>query len=272
MTIVYASAISHAPGYVAWPETAPVEQKDALYAGAERLRAELAAADVEELILFTSEHWTNFFLDHVSPICIGRADKYVGPVEPWLRIEKTVIPGAAELAEDILSTAYAQGIEPGFAQELAFDHGTMIPLHFLTPAMDVPMVPIIINTLAPPQPSPARCFELGRVVGEVARRRGKRIGIVATGGMSHDPGERNHGFIDEGFDKRFLEQMAAGDTAALQSYSAADLAATGAGTLELLGWIALAGALGDFSGEVVTYQPVKAWATGMGLMRFDVAA
>lgn len=272
MTIAYACAISHAPGYVAWVDAAPPEQKNSLYAGAERLREELAAAQLDELVLFTSEHWTNFFLDHVSPMCVGRGESYSGPVEPWLGIEKKVVPGATGLAEEILAEAYAQGAQPGFAQELAFDHGTMIPLNFLTPAMDVPVVPIIINTLAPPQPSPASCFELGRIVGEVARRRGTRVGIVATGGMSHDPGERNHGFIDEAFDRRFLEEMATGDTAALLSYKVADLAAAGAGAIELLGWIALAGALGEFTGDIVAYEAVKPWATGMGLMRFDLAA
>jgi len=272
VSIAYAAAISHAPGYVAWVEAAPPEQKDALYSGAERLRGELAAAELDELILFTSEHWTNFFLDHVSPICVGRADAYSGPVEPWLKIERKTIPGASELAEEILAAAYAQDVQPGFAQELAFDHGTMIPLSFLTPAMDVPVVPIIVNTLAPPQPSPESCYRFGQIVGEVARKRGKRVGIVATGGMSHDPGERNHGFIDEAFDHRFLEQMAAGDAEALRRYSVADLGAAGAGAIELLGWIALAGALGSFSGEVVAYEAVKPWATGMGLMRFDFAA
>jgi aromatic ring-opening dioxygenase catalytic subunit (LigB family) len=187
-------------------------------------------------------------------------------------MDKVEVPGAAGLAGEILDVAYAQGIQPGFAQELAFDHGTMIPLKFLTPAMDVPVVPIIFNTLAPPQPSPASCFALGRVVGEVARASGKRIGIVATGGMSHDPGERNHGFIDEAFDRRFLELMAAGDADALQHYSVAELAAAGAGALELLGWIALAGALGEFRGDILAYEAVKPWATGMGLMRFNLAA
>jgi len=272
MSIAYSAAISHAPGFVAWPHTAPPEQKDALYAGAERLRADFAAAQVDELILLTCEHWTNFFYDHVSPVCIGRADHYIGPVEPWLKIEKQTVPGAADLAEAILAECYGRDVQPGFAQELAFDHGTMIPLHFLTPGMTVPVVPIIINTLVSPQPSPASCYRLGQIVGEVARKRNKRIGIVATGGMSHDPGERNHGFIDEAFDHLFLERMVQGDGAALASYSVAELGAAGAGAIELLGWIALAGAMGEFSGEVVAYEPVKAWATGMGMMRFQLAA
>lgn len=272
MSIAYCGAISHAPGYVAWADAAPPEQKNALYAGADTLRKELDAARIDELILFTSEHWTNFFYDHVSPFCIGRAESYTGPVEPWLRMEKKHVPGASELSGAILEAAYARDVLPGFAQELAFDHGTMIPLNFLTPDMDVPVTPIIINTLAPPQPSPASCFDLGRIVGDVARKRGKRVGIVATGGMSHDPGERNHGFIDEVFDRRFLEQMATGDVEVLRAYSVADLGAAGAGAIELLGWIALAGAMGDFRGDVVAYEAVKPWATGMGLMRFDLAA
>ena len=269
MTLVHASAISHAPGFIAWVDAAPPAQKDALYAGAETLRRDLAAAQVDELILFTSEHWTNFFYDHVSPFCVGRADKYEGPVEPWLKIGKKTVPGSPDLAEEILAAAYAQDLTPGFAQELAFDHGTMIPLSFLTPDMDLPVVPIIINTLVAPQPSPKSCYALGKVVGEVARRRGKRVAIVATGGMSHDPGERNHGFIDEDFDHRFLDLMAAGDVDALQALTVEQLGAAGAGAIELLGWIALAGALSHFTGEVVAYQAVVPWATGMGLMRFN---
>jgi len=268
MTIVHASGISHAPGYVAWVDAAPPAQKDALYAGAEVLRADLARSQVDALILFTSEHWTNFFLDHVSPVCVGRADHYRGPVEPWLKMEPTAIPGDPDLANAILDAAYAGGVEPGYAQELVFDHGTMIPLKFLTPGMDVPVVPIIFNTLAAPQMRPARCLELGRIVGDVARASSKRIGIVATGGMSHDPGERNHGFIDEAFDRRFLDRMAAGDLDALGAYTIAELGAAGAGAIELVGWIALAGALGAFRGETVAYEAVVPWATGMGLMQF----
>jgi aromatic ring-opening dioxygenase catalytic subunit (LigB family) len=272
MTIAFACAISHAPGYVAWPEAAPAEQKAALYDGAETLRAALVAAEVDSIVLFTSEHWTNFFLDHIGAMCVGRGDVFHGPVEPWLRMERTAISGDPDLADAIVQAAYAADIEPSFAHELKFDHGTMIPLKFLTPAMDVPVVPIIFNTLAAPQPSPRRCFELGRVVGEIARSSKKRIALVATGGMSHDPGERGHGWIDQDFDRRFLAEMTAGDVDRLRSYTIAELAAAGAGAVELINWIALAGAMGRFGGEVVAYEAVVPWATGMGLMQFDIAS
>jgi hypothetical protein len=86
--------------------------------------------------------------------------------------------------------------------------------------------------------------------------------------MSHDPGERRHGWIDEAFDQRFLDEMASGDLERLAHYTTADFLAAGAGAVELLGWVALAGALGAYTGEVVAYEAVKPWATGIGVMSF----
>ena len=268
MPITFACAASHAPGITAWANAAPAPQKERIYGAFERLRQELDASGTDTLIVLTSEHWANFFLDHIGAFCIGRAERYSGPIEPWLGIERSEIKGDPALAADLLETCYDNGIEPSFAYELEFDHGTMLPLHFLMPKMDRPIVPLFFNTLAAPQPSAARALALGRIVGEVARRSARRIGLVATGGLSHDPGERNHGVIDSEFDHRFMTAMADGNCAALGAYQRAELAAAGAGAFELLSWIALAGALDGRKGEVIAYEAVKPWATGVGMMTF----
>ena len=270
MSIVFSCAMGHAPGITAWTEAASDAQRASLQAGFAGLRARLLAARPEVLVLFTSEHWANFFLDHVSPYCIGRAEHFTGPVEPWLRVPKTRIPGDPDLALRLVEGCYARGVEPGYAHEMEFDHGTMVPLHHLTPDMDIPVVPIMINTLAAPQPPVRRCLALGAAVGEILRGETRRVGIVATGGMSHDPGEVNHGVIDSDFDHRFLRVMERGDVQALAAYTLPQLAAAGAGALELLGWIALAGAMGRFSGTTLAYEAVVPWATGIGVMDFNL--
>ncbi len=272
MPIVFAGAASHAPGMTAWPDAVPADQKDRLYAAYDELRRRLEAARVERLIVLTSEHWTNFFLDHIGAFCVGRAQTYEGPVEPWLKVEKRSVPGDPEMAEAIVEAAYANDVEPSFAYELHFDHGTMLPLHFLTPRMDVPVVPVYFNTLAAPQPAASRCMEFGRIIGEVARRSHHRVGIVATGGLSHDPGERAHGTIDAAFDRRFLDQMAHGDLAALAAYRRSDFVAAGAGAFEVLTWIALRGALAEAHGDILAYEAVVPWATGMGMIGFSGVA
>ena len=272
MPITFAGAASHAPGITAWADAAPAPQRERIQGAFERLRQELDLSGTETLIVLTSEHWANFFLDHIGAFCIGRAASYKGPVEPWLQIERTDVPGDPELASELLEVAYDNGFEPSFAYELEFDHGTMVPLHFLNAGMKRPVVPIFFNTLAVPQPSAKRCYEFGGVIGEVARRSNKRIGLIATGGLSHDPGERNHGVIDSDFDHRFMNAMADGRGDELARYTRQQLAAAGAGAFELLSWIALAGALGGRKGEVVAYEAVKPWATGVGMMSFKTAA
>ncbi len=271
MALSFACAMGHAPGMLAWADAAPAEQKERLFSAFGELRRRLEQAQLDALILFTSEHWANFFLDHMSAFCIGTAEHYSGPIEPWVKIEKCRIPGAPRLAEAILDACYAEDIELAFARELQLDHGTMIPLHFLTPQMQLPVVPILINTLAAPFPSARRCLSLGRVVGKLVRNASTRIGIVATGGMSHDPGERNHGRIDSQFDHRFLDQMISGDLDALGHYTSMGLLAAGAGAVELLNWIALAAAVQDVGGEVLAYESVKPWATGVGAVSYRCA-
>ena len=272
MPISFACAASHAPGITAWPDQAPAVQKDRVYGAFDQLRERLDASRTEVLILLTSEHWANFFLDHMGAFCVGRAESYGGPIEPWLKIERQQVKGDPALATEILETAYERGIEPSFAYELQFDHGTMVPLSLIMPEMDRPVVPVLFNTLAVPQPSAKRCLALGRVIGDIAARSTRRIGLIATGGLSHDPGERNHGVIDSDFDHTFLATMAKGDAERLANYTRADFAAAGAGAFELLSWVALAGALGGRKGEVVAYEAVKPWATGVGLMAFPAAA
>jgi aromatic ring-opening dioxygenase catalytic subunit (LigB family) len=271
MPIVFAAAVSHAPGITAWPEAAPAGQRDNLSAGFGRLAADLRAARVDAVVLLTSEHWVNFFLDHVGAFCVGRAETYSGPVEPFLRIERRTQAGAAELGGRIVAAAYENGFEPSYSFDLELDHGTMVPLHLLEIGKEVPVVPIFFNTLVAPQPSASRSYDFGRVIGQALAAEKQRIGLIASGGLSHDPGELRHGIIDSSFDDLFMQRMARGDAAGLRSYSNADFAAAGAGAFELLAWIALQGALEGARGRKLAYEAVVPWATGMGLMEFEVA-
>lgn len=272
MPICFAAAVSHAPGITAWAEAAPEEQKNRLVAAYDETRKQLDASGAEVLVLLTSEHWANFFLDHMGAFCLGRAENYEGPIEPWLRVKNQNIRGHLQLGEEILTHCYENEFELSFAHEVKFDHGTMVPLHFLTPKMNYPVVPLFFNTLAPPRPSPSRCLALGRILSEVLNKSELKIGVIATGGLSHDPAELNHGVIDTEFDQTFLSLITAGNLEALEKYTDADLSEAGAGTLEILAWFALAGILGGSTGKVLSYEPVKQWATGMTVVQFNLAA
>jgi hypothetical protein len=67
VALSFACALGHAPGILAWREAAPAKQRERLYQAFGQLRTRLEAARLDLLVLFTAEHWADFFLDHMSP-------------------------------------------------------------------------------------------------------------------------------------------------------------------------------------------------------------
>ena len=270
MPIVFACAASHAPGITAWTEAAPKEQADRFLANYRKLGERLAAAKPDAIVAITVEHWANFFLNSMPMFCIGRATHYDGPIEEWLRIPKQRVPGDGQLAATLIDACLDGGFDPTFSDELLFDHATLLPLHFLNPNMAVPVVPVIINTLTPPMPSAKRCFALGELLGKTLAKSEKRIAMVATGGLSHWPGEAKHGKINVPFDRKFLDNLLTGDVSSLTAYTHDEInSEAGSGGHEIRTWIALAGALQSWKAELLAYEPVAPWATGCGLVAFN---
>ncbi|MEJ0070809.1 MAG: hypothetical protein WDO24_21100 [Pseudomonadota bacterium] len=150
-----------------------------------------------------------------------------------------------------------------------------MPLSLLTPDYDVPLVPIHMNCVMPPMPAPARCFEVGRVIADIIRRcrpAGERVAIMATGGLSHDPGGPKYFQVDESFDRWFLDLLAQGDAArVLREVTIERMVAAGdGGTTELLAWLVALGMVGDRKARTICYEPTAGAAQRHG--RGDLAA
>lgn len=269
MSVTFACSVSHTPGITAWADAPPAELKERFYSAYDELRQQLAASEPEAIVIVTSEHFANFFLDCMPAFTLGMADSYFGPVEPWLKVAPGVSPGEPDLAGRLLKACYAAGFELNYAHELKLDHGSMVPLSFLDPERQIPIVPLIVNAMTYPLPQLSRCYELGRVIGEALETDPRRVAVVATGGLSHAPGERIHGEIDTEFDELFLQRLQDGDADALQSYSDEELEKRGLGTHEIRTWVTVAGISAGRNARVLFYEPVVAWATGCGVLYYE---
>ena len=196
MPMVFACSVSHTPGIRAWADAPPTDQKERFYASYDVLREKLWAAQPDTILIISSEHFANFFLDCMPAFAIGQSERYFGPIEPWVKIAQGYSRGDPELSSQLLATCYAEGLEPNYSSELQLDHGIMIPLSFLDPGRELPVVPLIINCMTYPMPTQKRCYELGRILEMALRSQERRVAVVAAGGLSHAPGERIHGNID----------------------------------------------------------------------------
>lgn len=112
----------------------------------------------------------------------------------------------------------------------------------------VPIVPVFLNAYFPPnQPTPARCFALGEALARAVAGfpRDERIGIMASGGLSHF-------LVDEAFDHAVLDALRRRDAAFFRT---APLSKLQAGSSEIRNWICMAGAARDMDLAWSAYVP-----------------
>ena len=110
----------------------------------------------------------------------------------------------------------------------------------------VPIVPLLLNCFYPPnQPTPRRCYELGRALRRSVEAWGvdKRVGVVASGGLSHF-------LVDEALDHAVLSALEARDVEAVARLPREQL---NSGNSEIRNWIVTAGATEHLRMDVVDY-------------------
>jgi aromatic ring-opening dioxygenase catalytic subunit (LigB family) len=268
--IVLAYCSSHAPMMSAARETAPPEQADRFFDALERIRTEAADRGVQACVVFSNEHFTNFFLENFPQICIGVGDRNWGPTEAWLPIDKAWIPGQPALADHITRYALNHGFDPAFSHLLELDHGVMTVYHELDPSMGMPLVPIVQNCAVEPLMPPRRWYEFGAAVGDAIRSFDgiERVAVVGAGGLSHWIGSPRVGDIEEDFDRWFLERLASGHIDDLLDLPDAEIELAGNGAHEIRSWLAVAGAVAPASAQTLAYEPIYPWITGMAVSRF----
>src|SRR6195952_1841412 len=142
MSLVFAGVCSHAPGITGRAHLAEAAVKDAFHGAFRSMGEELRAAKPDALIVVGAEHFGNFFMNNMPAFAIGMSDEYEGPIEDpkWLGIAHTKVPGNAALSKKLI-TEIMQTVDVAFAEEWKFDHAIAVPLHFLTPKYDLPVIP-----------------------------------------------------------------------------------------------------------------------------------
>ncbi len=264
MTLVFAGVCSHAPGITGRESMAPPDRVARLNAAFARMRRSIEESRPDALFVVGAEHFANFFMNNMPAYCIGMADSYRGPIEDpdWLAIPRRTIPGAPNLSRRLIESVLEE-IDVAYAEEWQFDHGIMVPLHFLTPRYDVPIVPANINCQGPPLSPVHRAYAFGEALRRACDAVPERIALIGTGGISHWPATPDSGRINEAWDRAFLDRLAANDREALLSYTDRETyREAGQGGFEIRTMIAVAGACAGATGEIWHYDAIPIFAVG----------
>ena len=275
MSLVYAGVLSHAPGITGRADLVEnVAKRDEFYANLDAQRQQIEDAGTEALIVIAAEHFGNFFMNNMPAYCMCIGEKYEGPIEDpeWIKIAKTSIPGAPDLGTRLVREVM-KTVDTAFAEEWKFDHGIMVPLNFLTPKYDLPIIPVNINCQGPPLTPLHRAWAFGEALRRACDSVPEKISVVGTGGISHWPATPDSGKINEEWDLDFLDRLMRNDRDALLDYTdEATYRDAGQGGFEIRTFIAIAAAAGG-KGDMQLYTAeLPIFAVGCTVASFDLAA
>lgn len=174
--------LSHTPlhGYFDPAPDIVAEVERVQAAARERVRAFAP----ELIVIFAPDHFNGFFYDVMPPFCIGAAATAIGDFKSLAG----TLPVPSDLARALAEHVLAADVDVALSYRMQVDHGCADALEALTGGIDrYPVIPVFINSVAPPMATLRRARLLGDAVGRFLSRTGKRVLIVGSGGISHEP-------------------------------------------------------------------------------------
>jgi 2,3-dihydroxyphenylpropionate 1,2-dioxygenase len=181
--IVGLVAMSHSPFATMLPPADASQPGGRFLADAARVAAAVAVLAPDAVVVIGPDHFHANFYDVLPPFILG-VEQAEGFGDFGSR--PGPLPVAAELAWPIRDALAGAGFDLALSYALTVDHG-VVQSYDVVCGDGVPLVPLVVNTAAPPLPSMERCAALGTALGAAIRAAAfpGRVLLIASGGLSH---------------------------------------------------------------------------------------
>ena len=198
-------------------------------------------------LIVYNDHVNQFFFDAYPTFALGVGAKHAQADEGWGKRDLPDLPGDPEFAWHLARSLVEDEFDPTTCQEMALDHGVLSFLPLLTDTdWKVPVVPLAVNVIQHPIPTPRRLYRLGSALRRAIETypKDRRIVVFGTGGLTHQLHGANFGHKNTAWDNEFMDRLES-EPAPLAELSTQDYMERG-GTegVEMIMWLAMRGALG----------------------------
>jgi hypothetical protein len=251
----------------------------------DHMRDEVRGAKLDALIVCGDDQYELFHDEHMPSIAIYYGDSVVNaarptePVADWYKRAQlrrreegaaVAYPCAGKLALHLIEGLVDQGFDISAVKSIPptehEGHAYSFIHHRYLHGTSLPIIPIFLNTYnAPNQPTPKRCVALGKAIGDLVAGFPDelRVGIMASGGMSHFR-------VEEDLDLSIFEAIKRKDLDFLGALKPYRLLA---GSSEIRNWIVAAAAVPHltmtWSAYIPAYRTLALSGTGLGFARWS---
>lgn len=265
--IVTTVGMTHKPVIYWFNDAPPANDRASVLESFDRLRKRLDEAKPDSIIVIANDHVDNFFVENMPSFCIGMSNKAEGPFA--IEQEHGIPRYEADVDEDLSRFLLREGIrnDMDFARtsEYRLDHAFVIPLSFISPRGDIPIVPVFTNTLVPPIPSIKRFHDLGRTIAraiESYKNNEARVAVIGSINLSVDVGGPRYGTRDAEFDDQAVDLMKGGSMEDISKRLTFErMFKAGNASSEFLNYVSLLGVAGDIRPTVLECPVIPRWGT-----------
>jgi protocatechuate 4,5-dioxygenase beta chain len=194
--IVAGIGVPHSPHYPSQIARDGPEPTARVY---REVASHLDAVRADAIVVIANDHFNTFFMNNFPTFAIGVADTTYGPNDQT-KMPRYDIKVQSSLAAHLRNVAIKEGFDLAVTQEFGIDHAMLVPLHYITDGVKIPVVPIWVNAFVAPLPTAQRCYALGKALrGAIETMPGKlRVAVLGSGSFSLEiggpkinPGRRN---------------------------------------------------------------------------------
>lgn len=253
--------------------------------GFTRLKADFEAFKPDVLIMVGDDQ-DELYRDQTPQFAIFTGEKFVSVNHDSNDGLRNVYRNDSALAKHLYESCLDQAIDVvgirAFAGGELISHAHAQIMSYLDP--QVPVIPMFVNAIHVPAPSPSRCYAFGRAIRAALAGwpAPLRVACYASGGLSHFSagfpyeaytGPYQVGSIAEDVDRRVVGWLRAGENAKLGELSSSDLLNNG--LVELRQWVTLMGILGDRKPAWLVYDAFYRAIMGLSVASwapFDLSA
>jgi gallate dioxygenase len=224
----------------------------------------------DALVCVYNDHIDQYSLDAWPQFAIGVGERFEIADEGWTPRAFPPVPGHPALANHLAERLVADGVDIAVSYQQVVDHGILSPLPVIDEDWAIPIVPIEVNVIFDPRPSPARCWQVGEKIGAAIRSfdPDARVAVIGTGGLSHQLTGPNFGRIAPEWDREFM-RLIADSPHELLDYTLDDFARLGGEhSVEIVQWMAMRAAIDrDSTVRFAYYYPFQ--LMGYGIVGFQ---
>jgi protocatechuate 4,5-dioxygenase beta chain len=237
----------------------------------------LADKQPDIAVVVFNDHGNSFFLDRVPTLSLGVADQYLPVDEGWGPRPIPAFQGATDFAWHLADRMVEGHFDPLICRELEVDHGMQVPMELVfgrPEAWPVKVVPILVNTIQYPIPTPQRMWELGELLRKSIESypTDEKVVVLGTGGLSHQLQGARAGFINPAADQEWIAKIG-DDPERYRSMSREDYVEEfGSEGAELIMWLVMRGCMDADVKTVHQHYFTPASMTGAGMDLLENAA